>query len=429
LPLHCVVVNMNNINVCAVVDGYSTGRYLPKELSSKGYVSLHVQSQSEIPSVFADSFEPSDYIRNLIHKGDLAATLSELRRYDVKHVFAGSEPGVELADYLSQSLNLLTNGTRLSKARRDKVEMLKVLTECGIRTAAYMKASLPSQIVQWAKERRLSTVVLKPINSAGSDNVHVCETDSEINTAFEQIVGRENKLGYVNSEVLAEEYLVGVEHVVNTVSRDRAHYVAEIWRCEKRRIKGRAAHTSIYDVEKLLPFHGEDQAQLTDYTLRVLDALGIANGPAHAEVMMTREGPVLIEIGARMMGGVNPSAFEACLGTHLVRLTLDAYLSPLSFLPMCGRPYLLQKTAYTVVLISNVEGIVEAIPLTERVKKLESFFDISMKVQIGTRIERTTDLFSAPGIVFLVHPDPAVLEKDYHAIRQMEADGYELRNN
>jgi biotin carboxylase len=348
---------------------------------SRGYASLHVQSQPEVPSVYANTFNPSDYVGNLIHEGDLAATLSELRRYDVGYVIAGSEPGVELADHLSESLNLLTNGTRLSKARRDKFEMLEVLRACGVRTAEYLKASRPSDVVEWAGERTLSKVVLKPINSAGSDNVHVCESESEIHTAFALIVGHENKFGYVNKEVLAEEYLEGVEHVVNTVSRDGFHYVAEIWRCEKRRIKGRAAHTCVYDVEKLLPFDGEDQAQLVEYTLRVLDVLRITHGPAHTEIMMTREGPVLIEIGARLMGGVNPSAFEACLGTNLVRLTADAYLSPFSFLPMCGTPYTLRKTAYAVVLISNVEGVLGALPFAERVSQLESFFDISLTVR------------------------------------------------
>lgn len=420
---------MNKKKVFVVVDGYSTGRYLPKELMYRGRESLHVQSQTEIPSIFADSFNPSDYVRNLIHNGDLEATLSELRRYDVEHVIAGSESGVELADFLSESLNLLTNGTRLSKARRDKFEMLEALRACGVRTVGYVKASRPYQVVEWARERRLSRVVLKPLNSAGSDNVHICESESEIYTAFAQIVSRENKLGYVNKEVLAEEHLDGVEHVVNTVSREGAHYVAEIWRCEKRRVKGRSAHACIYDVEKLLPFDGEDQAQLVGYALGVLDALGIVHGPAHAEIMMTRAGPVLIEIGARLMGGVNPPAFEACLGTNLVRLTLDAYLSPSSFLPLCGRPYTLQKTAYTVFLISNVEGKIEAIPLVERVRRLESFFDISLSVRIGARIERTLDVFSMPGIVFLVHADSAVLERDYQTIRQLEANGYTLKNN
>lgn len=420
---------MNNEKVWAVVDGYSTGRYLPKELMSRGRASVHVQSQPEIPSIFAASFDLSDYVNNLIHEGDLGTTLSELKRYDVEHVIAGSEPGVELADYLSESLNLLTNGTHLSKARRDKFEMLDVLRARGVRTVEYVKASRPSQVVEWAEARRLPKVVLKPINSAGSDNVHVCGSESEIHTAFAQIVGRVNKLGYVNKEVLAEEHLEGVEHVVNTVSRDKSHYVAEMWRCEKRRIKGHAAHACIYDVEKLLPFDGEVQVQLADYALKVLDALEIAHGPAHAEIIMTRDGPILIEIGARLMGGVNPPAFEACLGTNLVRLTVDAYLNPSSFLPMCGTPYTLRKMAYAVVLISNVEGVIEAIPFIESVTRLESFFDISMTVRSGSRIERTLDLFSAPGIVFLVHSDPAVLERDYHIIRRLEADGYTLKNN
>ena len=42
-------------------------------------------------------------------------------------------------------------------------------------------------------------------------------------------------------------------------------------------------------------------------------AVGIKNGPAHAEVILTNTGPKMVEIGARMGGG--------CITTHLVPLS------------------------------------------------------------------------------------------------------------
>jgi biotin carboxylase len=244
---------MMNEQVCVVVDAFSTGRYLAKEFLSKGYRSLHVQSTPKITSDLLRAFEPSDFIENIQHGGDLNATLSEIRRYDVACVMAGTESGVELADSLSESLNLLTNGSRLSRARRDKFEMKEVLRAKGVRTAEYMKAGRASDIVDWAREKRIPKVVLKPVNSAGTDNVHICQSELEIDATFRQIIGRENRLGLVNEEVLVEEFLEGVEHVVNTVSKDKVHYIAEIWRCKKRQVMGASAHASIYDMAAMLP--------------------------------------------------------------------------------------------------------------------------------------------------------------------------------
>src|SRR5271170_4696867 len=41
---------------------------------------------------------------------------------------------------------------------------------------------------------------------------------------------------------------------------------------------------------------------LSEYTTKVLDALNIVEGAGHGEVIMTKDGPCLVEIGARCHG-------------------------------------------------------------------------------------------------------------------------------
>jgi biotin carboxylase len=304
--------------------------------------------------------------------------------------------------------------------------MMEALRKRGLKTPQYTKADCVSDIVNWVRKKKISKAVLKPLSSAGTDNVHICRSEMEIRRAFSEIIGSEDRFGYVNKEVLAEEYLEGIEYVVNTVSRDQIHYLVEIWRCKKRLVKGPAASACIYDLAELLPFHGDDQAKLAEYALRVLDALEIAHGPAHAEIMMTSEGPILIEIGARLMGSINPSAIDECIGTNPVRLMVEAYLNPSLFKRRCETPYSLRKSAYGVCLISNVEGTLEALPLLKEVEQLESFFSIRLNIQVGSRIERTVNFFTSPGGVYLIHHDPKVLEMDYQKLRRLEATGYVL---
>lgn len=52
---------------------------------------------------------------------------------------------------------------------------------------------------------------------------------------------------------------------------------------------------------------------IKDLAGRAALAVGIQNGPAHAEIIYTNEGPKMVEIGARMGGG--------CITTHLVPLS------------------------------------------------------------------------------------------------------------
>jgi biotin carboxylase len=64
--------------------------------------------------------------------------------------------------------------------------------------------------------------------------------------------------------------------------------------------------------------------------MRVLDALGIRFGPAHTELMLTKEGPLLIEIGARLDGSDAPIIGERAYGINQIHLTADCYLDQTS---------------------------------------------------------------------------------------------------
>jgi hypothetical protein len=49
---------------------------------------------------------------------------------------------------------------------------------------------------------------------------------------------------------------------------------------------------------------------LRSFTFAVLDALGIAETPAHSAVMLTADGPVLVEPGTRLGGATAPAIVE-----------------------------------------------------------------------------------------------------------------------
>ena len=54
---------------------------------------------------------------------------------------------------------------------------------------------------------------------------------------------------------------------------------------------------------KLRPSETALAQELKAYADKVLDALGIINGPSHMEVMYCADGPCLIEVGSRCQGG------------------------------------------------------------------------------------------------------------------------------
>ncbi|MDV2998812.1 MAG: Dapdiamide A synthase [Chroococcopsis gigantea SAG 12.99] len=410
----------SNSRLCSIVDAYSSGQYLAGELKKYGYDCVHVQSTPVIPPNFRPSFRPDDFIDNIIYQGDIEETIEHLSRYNIDFLIVGTESGVELADILAHKMGLPANGIELSKARRNKYEMTEVVRAAGLKAINQIKSSSLDEVVSWVRDRNKWPIVLKPVDSTGTNNVIFCEDEKEVISAFNRIMTSKNVMGRQNGEVLAQEFLEGTEYCVNTVSWEGKHYIAEIWRFRKRITPGAGY---IYDAEEPIPYEGSVQKELCDYVCDVLDALDVRFGAAHTEVMMTAEGPILIETGARLVGAIVPGVISQCLGCNQVELTVEAYVEPDKFLARMGQPYSIQKNLLCVSLISSLEGVVKSLSAFEKIRGLPSFAHMSLSIAVGSCIQPTVDIVTSPGIVYLAHQDQDILRQDYETIRSFEDNG------
>jgi len=401
-----------------IVDAFSTGARLAPRFTSAGLPVVHVQSSPRLPDFYMRGFRAGDFLENIVHEGDLEATAERVATHHPSFVVVGAEPGVPLADALSERLGLPSNGSALSRARRDKNAMTEALRRAGLRAAEALKTADVSEAIAWAAGRGDAPVVVKPLDSAGTDGVVICHDASAIEAVFAANLGRPNALHGANDELLVQELLQGTQLFVNSVSWDGVHHVSEVWRDNKLRVGA----NFIYDYEELLPRHGEQQDQVVPYVESVLDALGIRYGPAHTEVMLTATGPVLIESGARMHGSVPDDTVDRCTPSHQT-LTAEAYLEPESILRRARKPYELAAGAYCVMLISKHEGRIASADGLRQIEELPSFSGTISMLGPGDRLKRTVDLFSCPGIIYLVDPNRDRLKADYDRIRELDAAG------
>ncbi|KYF73563.1 ATP-grasp domain-containing protein [Sorangium cellulosum] len=415
---------MNSTRTAAVVDAYSTGQYLASELRKHGFSCIHVQSTQVIPEIGAASFRPGDFVASVAHDGDVDATARALSARGVELLMIGCELGVELGDALAARMRLACNAPALSRARRDKFEMGEALRRAGVPVARQLRSARQDDVEAWASALGRWPVVLKPVDSSGSDNVMFCRGQAEVAAAFQRITSSRSVTGRQNRDVLAQEFLEGTEYFVNTVSAEGRHHVAEIWQYHKRTVPGAG---SIYDWEEPLPFEGEPQAALRGYVVRVLDALGVRVGPAHSEIMMTARGPILLETGARLAGSIIPAAVSACMQRNQVELAVESYVRPAELLRRVGVPYRMTKRLRYVSLIVPRDGVLRSVDRLDEIRRLPSFFDMCLYARPGARLRKTVDAFTSSGHVYLIHEDPEVLRRDYEAIRALELSGlYEL---
>lgn len=429
-----------------VVDPFSTGAVLAHQLMEKGYECICVYSDrleniESVASLVPEGLSLA-FAATVAFEGSLEKTVSAVRKAatevaskqkkskqndkksSVCAVFAGAELGVKLADALTDALGLEGNVMKHSNARRNKYLMGETLRGCGVRAVKQVKAQT------WAEAEAFIThdlkpepfeVVLKPLESAGTEDVVLCLSMEEAKRTFEGILGKINGLGLQNEEVLLQEYLEGDEYVVDTVSRNGEHKVTAIWKYDKRRVNDAAF---VYFGLSLVPAEGIVN-DLIDYQFQVLDALGIRNGPAHGEVKFCRGSPVLIEVGSRCHGGEGawvPIA-NICVGYNQVDAAVDSVLDAEAFAKLPERPAKLQAYGCEAMLVSYKNGVLKSTPGIAEIEKMPAFLKKEIFVEPGDNVRQTIDMFTTPGSIMLTHKDRDVLEANLARIRELEVDG------
>lgn len=409
---------------CAVVDAYGPGMFFHQLLTEKGYQVIHIQSSKVIPEPFKNFINNAGFLNNFVYEDNLNEIVSVLKEHNVACIIPGFETGVMIADVLSELLKLKTNGSALSAARRNKSLMMDALKSKNVPTVHYLKTKNIDSAINWVKHNTIYPVVAKPMDSASSEDVYICENDHELEIAFNKIINKINLMGTKNNEALVQSFLKGTEYVVNSVSCEGKHYITDIWECKKRIVDNRA----IYDKEELISANGEIQSRLTAYIFQVLEALNIKYGAAHSEVMLTPEGPILLETGARIGGAVNPRIHKECFGHNQIDLCIDSYLDSKTFFEKTKSPYKISKYLYVVMAISQKEGLIKNITLAEDLKKqISSLCFMRLKKKPGDKLQKTIDLNSSPATIFLALEDKKLLDEEYQKLLKLVDAGFELQ--
>ncbi|WP_405899502.1 ATP-grasp domain-containing protein [Streptomyces sp. NBC_00727] len=417
-------MNASSAPAVVIVDAYASSRCLAPLFRARGHDCVHVQSTPDIPPNYARGYRPDDFAAHIVHHGDLTETLRALSAHRPIALIPGVERAVPLADALSEQLGLPSNGTALSPARRDKYRMIETVRAAGVPAVEQLRTTDLDELLGWYEKTGGGRVVLKPVSSAGSDGVFFCSGAEEVSAAFRSLHGSTSVLGQKNEAVLAQEYLVGHEYIVNTVSRDGVHRVSDIWKMHTLGANGVA---ELAAGAELLPRRGPEQDLLVDHTVRVLDALGIAHGPAHTELKLTPDGVRLVETGARVCGADVHVPVTAALGTSQLDLTVEAGTDPDAFLAGADDDYRVARHARIVNMVAPRGGTLRSYPRLAELRALDSFHDVLFRTRPGDTVHPSTDDWTFPLRVYLLHETEATVARDALTTRYLDGDGfYEL---
>ncbi|MYB22718.1 MAG: ATP-grasp domain-containing protein [Chloroflexi bacterium] len=320
-------------------------------------------------------------------------------------VVAVDDPGTILAAHASAELQLNGNTPESVIGTRDKSELRRALESHGVRSPSW-------QVCRFDDEPPLGQlefpVVVKPLGLNGSRGVIRANDEASLRQAIERLrrllstKSAAAECGELADRFLIEGFIPGIEVALEGLLREgELHTLAVFDKPDP--LDGPFFEETIYVTPSRLPEAQIDEVVAT--ARKSAEALGLQDGPLHAELRLNEEGAWPVDVAARTIGGLCARTLRFGAGMSLEEIVLrHAINAPLASLNR-------ESTAAGVMMmpivgrgrIREIRGLDEAaaVPLIE---------EIEMEARVGDVLVPLPEGADYPGFIFARGDDPAKVE-------------------
>jgi biotin carboxylase len=397
-----------------IVDPLSSGIELAPTFKARGIPAIAVTLTTEEWPEFGSKMQASDFIAVIPDQPGIADII---RKYDPIAIIPGTEEGIALAERLSEILTPhLANDPKKSLHRSHKSFMQQALQDAGVPALKTLHTSSLAEAADWIQANGLgdSPLILKPATSSGSEMVFHIEAGTDWKKAFHHILNEPSVVsGNKNETVVIQEQAIGTEYAVGTMSAAGKHYLVHLIKYNKTSGGDRK---TVYDHVEFVPYDKNILGDLFEYTQKSLDALGVRWGATHTEIMLTKNGPRLIESSARMIGGPVVGFARAATGSSQADKLVEIYVDG----DVLQKEYVFKKTVVPVFLKAVNQGTVANIEVFNEASDLSTLLYKYVWIKNGQSVPQTIDYLTAIGIIALSGDRDAIFQ-DYIKIRAIES--------
>ena len=253
-----------------------------------------------------------------------AAVLERHRAEPFEAVLPGSDIYVTATARVAAALDLPGLPVATVDRVRDKSVMRAAVAEAGLRTPRFAQATTDAEL-RAAAERVGFPCVLKPVACSGSIHVSRADDLGRLTAAFQRLVtDPEPDMGKLHEHrVLVEEYVQGPEFSADGYVLESGEITVVAL---SRTLLG--PEPDFVELGHLTPALVDDATlkNVGAYVGDVVRAVGITSGPFHCELRLAADGPVLIEIGARLPGDRIVELLRLVTGVSLPRVAVATAL-------------------------------------------------------------------------------------------------------
>jgi len=329
--------------------------------------------------------------------------------YPLDAIVSTDDEGVVLASMASEALGLRHSPLVAVRTARDKYQTRRALAAAGLRTPEFRRFSIEDDPAKAAHQVGYPCVV-KPLALAASRGVMRADNPDEFVAAFERLrailqspdLGGGQPVRSTQRQILAESFLPGFEVAVEGLLGQGDLTVLAIFD-KPDPLDGPFFEETIYVTPSRHPAGVQDDILQT--TRQAVAALGLTEGPIHAELRVNERGPWILEVAPRSIGGYCSRALRFGIDTGLEELILQQALglALTSTLPATPASGVMMVPIPKAGILCEVQGIREA-------QQVSGIDEIRLTIPVGQPVVPLPEGSQYLGFIFARGEDPAAVE-------------------
>ncbi len=247
----------------------------------------------------------------IISTNDKKGNLELARKEQIDGVMTVcSETAIPVMGHVCEQLGLPGFTLDTAVKSTNKGAMRKAMEEYNVPMPARVFVDTYEEVEEFTNQHA-GPWVLKPSDSSGQRGTNKIEDRDKLQWAFE-----EAKRFSTDDKVLLDQFISGQEINVCAIVKNGETHILSL--ADRNTLP--SPHFGIAVLHIAPPNINNEEAEAVKEVARgAVEAIGLKNGIAYPQIIVTKEGPRLIEIAARMPGGYNREMAMNLSGVDMIK--------------------------------------------------------------------------------------------------------------
>ena len=288
-------------------------------LSAAKRLNLEVVVGIDLPETLAEYWHVPLGVDFTAPQASVQTIVEYAQEHPIAAILSVDDAASELAAFASEALGLAHNSPKAAEAARDKLLMRSLMSKGGAPCPVFRPFSLSADPA-WVATRVTYPCVVKPLRLSGSRGVIRAKNPDELVAAFNRTRRLLLSEGCSKHDsLLVEDFIPGFEVALEGIlTRGQLKVLALFDKPDP--LDGPFFEETIYVTPSRLPV--KVQEEIARCVTIGAASLGLREGPVHAELRVNEQGPWMLEIAGRSIGGLCSTILEFGAGMCLEELIL-----------------------------------------------------------------------------------------------------------